>query len=265
MKRIAFLTLLVGLLLVELSGVRTLALPPAQATQTVTLTTDQEVSVGYNADLDEKVAYDSTEDGLRFGNYVAPAPHPGRSYFRTYLHFSLGSLPANATVQQATLSLYVFDRRFPEGGDLDAGAYRVTTDGWTEVGLKDTTSWSWDTLPTFLSTPEMTTTVSAMEQWYSWDVTALVQAWHGGSAHNYGVMLSGDPEGGVAQAVGARSRAGAMPDLGPRLVVTYTLPPTPTPQPPHIPGEIPEPSTLALMGGGLLALWVAIRSRARRH
>ena len=270
MKRTVFLTLLLGSLLAGLSGIGAMALPLAQVIQTVTLNTDQEVSVGYNVDLDQKVAYDSTEDALRFGNYLAPPPNAGNSYFRSYLHFDLSSLPANATILTATLSTYVFDWRFPGGGDLNAGAYRVTTDGWTEAGLKDTTSWTWAALPSFLATPETATTIlSDVEQWYSWDVTTLVQNWYGGSASNYGVMLSGAPESGVALAVGARSRAGATPNLGPRLEITYALQaPTPTPTPGPwipVPGEIPEPSTLVLLGGGMLALWGVIRRGMRRR
>ena len=235
MKRITVATLLVTLL-VGLLSVQTLASPSVQSTHTVALTSNQEVSVGYNRDLNEKVAYDSSEDALRFGNYLAPQPRPGRSYFRTYMRFGLGRLPGGATIQQAILSVYVYDRRFPGGGSLNAGVYRVTQGGWTEPGLKNTTSWSWDTLPGFQSAPEAVVGVSAMGQWYSWDVTSLVQAWYSGGTSNYGLMLSGSPESGVAQSVGARSRAGAFPDLGPRLEVTYVggAAATATPSPPQI-------------------------------
>ena len=235
MKRITVATLLVTLL-VGLLSAQALASPPVQSTHTVTLASSQEVAVGYNRDLDEKVAYDSSEDALRFGNYVAPQPRPGRSYFRTYMHFGLGRLPAGATIQRATLSVHVYDRRFPGGGGLNAGVYRVTQGGWTEPGLKNTGSWSWDTLPGFQSAPEAVVAVSGTGQWYSWDVTSLVQAWYGGGTANDGLMLSGSPESGVAQAVGARSRAGAVPDQGPRLEVTYVggAAAAATPSPPQI-------------------------------
>jgi uncharacterized repeat protein (TIGR01451 family) len=48
---------LIGLLMIGVPGIQASALSPAQQTQTVTLTSDQEVAVGYNANLDEKVAY----------------------------------------------------------------------------------------------------------------------------------------------------------------------------------------------------------------
>jgi len=270
MRRLAFLSLLVGLLLVGLVSARTLALPPAQLTQTFTLNTDQEVSVGYNDATGEKAAYDSTEDSGRLGNYAIPPPGTGNGFWRFYLHFDLDALWACSTIDEVRLRIWLCCPRIPGGGGLDSGAYRVTAGGWTEAGLKDTTSWEWATLPAFQSPPEVTTAISDLPQWYSWDITALVQAWHDESVPNYGLMLSGYPEGGVEQAVGAWSRAGAYPDLTPRLEVTCSLFPPHTPTPtrshrPRPPGVIPEPSTLALLSGGLVTLlgvlWVRMRQR----
>lgn len=234
MKRTAaFLMLTVTL--VSLSVVPAAAWSPAQQTHTVTLASDHEVGVGYHDVLDQKVAYDSTEDGLRFGNYIAPNPRPGDARFRTYIHFDLGALPAGATVQQARLEMYVYDQRFQSGGPLDVGAYRVSS-GWTEAGLRNTSNWSWGTLPSFQSTPDWVTNLSGLDQWYAWDVTMSAQAWTAGSAPNHGLMLCESPLGTAAQGMGARSRAGALPHLGPRLVVTYVgaAPPAPTPAPPEI-------------------------------
>lgn len=234
MKRAALFTLLIGLLL-SLSGIRALALSPLQATHTVTLTSDQEVAVGYHNQLNEKVAYGSAEDRLRLGNYIAPNPQPGDARFRTYIHFDLSGIPAGATIQQATLSMYVFHQRFPGGGGLNTGAYRVNA-GWTEAGLQNTANWSWATLPAFQSTPESAVNLSSLNQWYSWDVTALAQAWGNATLPNYGLMLCESPLGGANQGFGARSRAGAAPALAPHLTVTYvgTAPATPTPRPVQI-------------------------------
>jgi uncharacterized repeat protein (TIGR01451 family) len=222
---------LIGLLMIGVSGVQASALSPAQQTQTVTFSSDQEVAVGYNANLDEKVAYDSTEDRLRFGNYMAPSPNPGDAFFRTYLRFDLGGLPADAVIQQATLSMYVNDQRFPSG-TLDTGAYRVNSP-WTEAGLRNTASWTWGSLPAFAPTPASVVNVSGLDLWYTWDVTVLAQAWHDGSAPNLGVVLSESPQGTAIQGFGAYSRSGSMPQLAPRLVVTYVgsaaAPPTPGP------------------------------------
>lgn len=252
-------------LLVSLFGVSVIASPPAQAT--ITLVTTDEVSVAWNPDLSEEYAYNSSTDALRFGNYTATGSRPGRSFFRTYLRFPLGGIPAGSTIVSARLEMYVWDRRYPSGGDLSAGVYRVITGGWTEAGLGNTANWTWGTLPAPAAAPEATTIISAADQWYSWNVTGLVQAWVNGSAVQNGVMLSSDPvDDGVTvvedQAVGARSRAGASPGLGPRLVVVYRSPSAPAPPPG---GEIPEPSTLLLLGGGLATLWGTFRLRKRRR
>jgi hypothetical protein len=158
---------------------------------------------------------------VRFGNYIAPPPDAGPSFFRSYLRFPLGAIPAGSTINSATLQMWVYDERF-SGLSLNAGVYRVTGGAWTEAGLKDTSTWEWATLPAFAAAPESSTTLSGLEQWYYWDVTALVQDWVSGGTTNYGLMVSGDPESGVDQAMGARSRAGAYPALGPLLVITYT-------------------------------------------
>jgi hypothetical protein len=191
------------------------------------LNTSDEVSVAWNATTFEKYAYGPTMDALRFGNYVAPS---GPSFFRTYLRFPLGAIPAGATIESAVLQMYVDDQRYPAGGPLNAGVYQVVVNGWTEAGLMDTTSWEWlSTLPLFNPIPAVSTVVSTLDQWYYWDVTALVQAWIDGSAPNYGIMVSGNPESGVTQAMGARSRAGTYPDRGPILMVTYSVPGGPPP------------------------------------
>jgi uncharacterized repeat protein (TIGR01451 family) len=214
------------------TSVQALALAPVQQTHTVTLTSDHEASVGYNALLDQKVAYDSTQDRLRFGNYVAPPPSSGDAYFRSYLHFDLGGLPADAVIQQATFSLLVYDQRFPGGPALDAGVHRVTS-GWTEAGLSNTANWTWASLPPLAATPEAVNTVLAMDVWYNWDVTSLTRSWHNGSAPNFGLAVSESPMGSAAQGCGAYSRAGGVPQFAPRLVVTYVgaapAPATPLP------------------------------------
>ncbi len=196
--------------------------------QTVMLNSTDEIGVAWNSALNQKVAYNSTSDALRFGNYFAPPPNAGPSFFRTYMRFPLGSIPAGSTIDSAVLQMWVYDERFPGGGSLNAGAYRVTTNSWTEAGLSNTASWDWATLPGFYPVPESTNVIATLNQWYYWDVTALVQAWANGTVPNYGMMIGGNPESGVTQAMGARSRAGANPSQGPVLLVTYTPPAGPS-------------------------------------
>jgi uncharacterized repeat protein (TIGR01451 family) len=78
--------------------------------------------------------------------------------------------------------------------------------------------------------------VTGLNQWVTWDVTSLCQAWNGGGTANHGVMLGAFPQGTASQGFGARSRAGNTPQNAPRLVVTYagTAPPKPTRRPVEI-------------------------------
>jgi hypothetical protein len=192
---------------------------------TLMLNTSDEVSVAWNSTTNEKVSYGPTQDALRFGNYLAP-PTSDPSFFRAYLRFPLGAIPSGAVIESAVLQMHVFDERFPGGGSLNAGVYSVAS-GWTEAGLLNTASWTWATLPSFNPAPASATTIATLDQWYYWNITPLVQAWVNGSTPNNGIMVSGSPEGGVTQAMGARSRAGAYPDRGPILMVTYSVPGAP--------------------------------------
>jgi hypothetical protein len=144
------------------------------------------------------------------------------------LRFPLGAIPAGSTIDSAVLQMWVFDERFPGGGSLNAGAYRVAVDSWSEAGLSNTANWTWATLPGYNPVPESANVLSTLDQWYYWDVTALVRGWVNGTVPNHGVMVSGNPEGGVTQAMGARSRAGVYPDRGPVLMVRYTPPAGPS-------------------------------------
>ena len=197
--------------------------PGAPSAQTLMLNTSDEVSVAWNSVQDVKVAENSTSDRLRFGNYLAPGNEP--SYFRTYLRFPLGAIPAGSTIDSAVLQMWVFDERYPGGGSLNAGAYQVLQ-SWSEAGLSNTTTWTWGSLPSFQASPVSANVISTLDQWYYWDVTALVQGWVNGSTPNNGLMVSGNPESSplVTQAMGARSRAGAFPNLGPVLMVQFTPP-----------------------------------------
>ena len=74
--------------------------PDSASAQTLMLNTSDEVSVAWNSWLDQRVAEDSTSDRLRFGSYTAPGDS-APSYFRTYMRFPLGSIPAGSTIDSA--------------------------------------------------------------------------------------------------------------------------------------------------------------------
>ena len=74
----------------------------------------------------------------------------------------------------------------------------------------------------------------------SWNVTPLVQAWHAGAQVNDGLALRGN--GGELKAAHSKETGVARNDepyRGPKLIITYTLPPDPDPARPDL-GDAPD-------------------------
>ena len=168
-----------------------------------------------------------------FGNYVGPAS--GDDVFcRTYLRFPLGGIPTGATVQPATLYVYV-DDFWPGPGSAPMSAYPVTAD-WTpgSVNWYDMSAWP------ALGGAVVTTTVTSDGGWFAWDVTSLAQGWLAGTP-NYGLAVAAADPGSVASDWAAARRLTANdPATRPYLEVVYSEP-TPTPQPPQPPPPPPPP------------------------
>jgi len=102
--------------------------------------------------------------------WVAPwGPHPDSRKHRTYVWFSLVSLPAGAQVQSATL--YLYHSGCYGGGTCTHGAYRVT-DVWEEMII------TWRNQPPFA--PNLTDSIDFgvcdWPKWRSWDVTPNIDA-----------------------------------------------------------------------------------------
>jgi len=170
-----------------------------------------------------------------FGNYIGATS--GEDVFcRTYLHFPLDGIPAGATVQSATLHVYV-DDFWPGPGGAPMSAYPVTAD-WTGVDWDDVSTWP------ALGEGVATTDVSSTAGWYGWDVTSLVQGWLDGTP-NYGLAAAAADLGSTANNWAAARRLTAEdPATRPYLEVTFSEPeptPTATPQPPPPPPPTATP------------------------
>jgi len=174
-------------------------------------------------------------DVFPFGNYVGMVS--GNAVFcRTYLHFPLDAIPADAIVQSATLHVFV-DDYWPAPGSAPMSAYPVTM-AWTPDEVDWYDMGAWPAPGGSMATIE----VSSTGGWFVWDVTTLVQSWVAG-APNYGVAIAAADLGSTASNWAAARRLSVNdPATMPYLTVTYTQVPTPTPT--ATPTAPPQPTPL---------------------
>lgn len=193
------------------------------------------------ASKDAKVyEYAVTPEGLGAGvpaNYQSnlgvigsiSTPHS----FKSLLQFDLSTMPIPAgQISLATVQLYCSS--VAAGGDV---SFYPVTSGWTETGVK------WDTFPTHNPVAVDTETVSVAGQWYTFDITSLVQSWVSGTTPNNGIAIIMDtPTGSL---VFLDSDGLGNPNPNPGLAPILTV--------------VPEPSTAMLGVLGFAAC--AIRRR----
>lgn len=153
---------------------------------------------------------------------------------RSLVKFNLSSIPSNATITSATLTLVKI------GIDNDAMniATHQITNPWTEGtggsnGKPEESNWNqrvagtnWTTAGgDFNPTAETTTSVSNNGS-YTWNIPAMVQNWVTTPGINHGVLLKSTTEAGsIYQHVFASREYPTVTDR-PKLVVTYTTTPT---------------------------------------
>jgi hypothetical protein len=169
---------------------------------------------------------------------------------RGLIAFDLASIPTNATVTGATLSMFLSRthsaseaislrkalQAWGEGASDagDPGGFGVQAEVNDATWLHTFFSTSLWTTPggDFSSTVSATTTVGAAGAAYTWSGSGLVadvQAWISNPANNFGwVIFANEIDGGGAQRFNTRENT----DNPPQLTVTYQLPnPSPTPSP----------------------------------
>jgi len=177
------------------------------------------------------------EPDTNFGGLGTMRLHPGvDGRERILIKFDISRIHPSATVLQASLNMYAWYRN--KTYNTAAYAYRVrkhwteteaswnraTSSFWTVVGCKD---------PLFDYDPSMvaTTTLSYVDNWYTWDVTQMAQQWVADPAGNEGVVIIATD---LSTEYQFRTSEIISPDLRPYLVVTYyigALLPTPTNSP----------------------------------
>lgn len=150
------------------------------------------------------------------------------------IRFDLESIPAQASIKQATLSLYVVSRTNP--GTATTNLVRVArpwsatsvtweqataTDAWVQPGAREPGR---DRSPNLYASADL----QADRSWVSWDITALVQEWVANPTTNYGLMIL--TEGNVSVQYDLASSEWYPGEFRPRLDIEYVVAlPTPTP------------------------------------
>ncbi|WP_313901015.1 DNRLRE domain-containing protein [Occallatibacter riparius] len=126
---------------------------------------------------DASIFVDRDERNLGYQPTLTVSPRA-----KSYLHFDLSAIPAGATVQKATLRLFV--NRAKAGGDL---AVYMLSDTFSETNL------TWNNAPTTSGMVPGTTPIrldaSNVDQFVQIDVTMAVQEWLSGTSPNTGFAL----------------------------------------------------------------------------
>ena len=160
----------------------------------------------------------SSYPSTNYGNsaYIYAGKVSSSQTYRGLLEFDLASIPADAVVDQATLTLYC---RKLSTASATLYLYRVTK-GWGESSV------TWNSQPATGSQVEGTLNLATSRyQAKEVELTALVQAWVEGSQVNQGVMVK---EGGSTAYGQCYSSDTGTAGYRPKLEVHWHRPPQPT-------------------------------------
>jgi len=168
---------------------------------------------------------------------------------RLLIKFDISTIPSNATVEEATLTLFAWYR---------SPAYRVTASAynvrrhWNEGDAdwnRATSTDFWgvsgcgDPIYDYDATAVAATSLNYTNQYYSWDVKDAVQQWVADPLSNEGLLLVSE---GFSTQYQFRTSESSAENTRPSLMVTYyTGEPTPTPTSTATPTATPtETATL---------------------
>ena len=150
------------------------------------------------------------EDFLWLGNWHSLVE-------RIYIQFDLNTIPKNARVIDANLTLY----QYHSAGTttLNVGLYQVMDD-WDECTI------TWDMQPTSSSKAETFLIIPDDNFiWRNWGIDDLVQGWLDVSIDNYGMLLKDTDEISIDRLVSFRSSDYTDdPDKCPTLMIKYYIP-----------------------------------------
>lgn len=182
-----------------------------------TASADAEILQGYlTANCGDK---DAPQIRAGYDTYQTPNARTVRSL----VQFDLADVPSNATVQNATLELYVTSSYDVVGQSMTAIPYRVSSP-WSEYAV------TWGTQPGQAEGYGSDAIPYVSGQWAQFDVTGLVQGWVDGSYPNHGLVMQGRETSPGWRAFGSRNFAvsvggGRAAWVAPRLALTYAYEP----------------------------------------
>lgn len=140
----------------------------------------------------------------------------GTQVYRSILvKFDLTSIPSNATVNSATLRLYL-------SGSTGATPYDIKL--WRYLGNWSETTVTWSNQPGSTGTG-IVTSVDASSGYKTWTVKDVVKNWVNGTYGNYGLLVSYNGTTAFEKAFSSRENGSNKPEL----VVDYTVPDTQAP------------------------------------
>ena len=156
------------------------------------------------------------QPGVNYGSQTAFAisASSGSESIRSYLRFDLSGIPSGAVIHSAQLEAFVQD--VSGAGSRKARVFAVNAP-WIENSIRGSNQ------PP-VSAPGATQTLT-INEWNTWDVTALVDSWVSGTATNHGLALRPVLVAGESFSTVFRSRE--APTNQPRLIVSYGAPPHP--------------------------------------
>ena len=194
---------------------------PAASSQAAPLAQGGPITVDLMAVADARTQAGSPDANFPTGFLWMGTPNG----HRVYVQFDLSVLPVDATIDAAALRLE-FTGTYSGTKDVEVGQ----VDGaWTESGL----TWANQPNITWGGPVQTVNTAGSID----WDVLPLAQAWHAQTTPNHGFGLRGTA-GNVLKAAYSKDNS---PLQGPRLIITYSLPPDPGNPRPDL-GDAPDSS-----------------------
>jgi hypothetical protein len=130
------------------------------------------------------------------------------------IKFDISSLPSDATINSATLSIYYFDYWDMNPVGRDIHLYRATSD-WDEMTV------TWNNQPPYEPHNPAYTPVPSSFGWMTWDVTNDIQDFVNGQETNYGWKVIDDNYWGWFEIPTARFRTKEYGSDTPQLEIDY--------------------------------------------